>query len=68
MEENERFRKISKDAEDTESSQYLEDERIAIFLQNEEFVRELRRNEDFVVSLHNDLMFSRETDPHLQKG
>ena len=31
--------------------QYLEDERIALFLQNEEFMKELQRNRDFLLAL-----------------
>uniref|UniRef100_A0A8K9VFD9 CUE domain containing 1a n=1 Tax=Oncorhynchus mykiss TaxID=8022 RepID=A0A8K9VFD9_ONCMY len=31
--------------------QYLEDERIALFLQNEEFMRELQRNREFLIAL-----------------
>lgn len=31
--------------------QYLEDERIALFLQNEEFMRELQRNHEFLIAL-----------------
>ncbi|CAL8359844.1 unnamed protein product [Merluccius merluccius] len=34
--------------------QYLEDERIALFLQNEEFMRELQRNHDFLIALERD--------------
>lgn len=51
MEENERQRKLSKESDDPEFSQFLEDERVAIFLQNEEFVHELRRNKDFMSTL-----------------
>lgn len=36
---------------DPELSQYLEDERLAIMLQNSEFLEELRRNEDFMKTL-----------------
>ncbi|OQR67199.1 CUE domain-containing protein 1-like [Tropilaelaps mercedesae] len=36
---------------DAELAQFLEDERMAILLQNEEFMRELRRNKDFMSSL-----------------
>ncbi|XP_028976542.2 CUE domain-containing protein 1 isoform X1 [Esox lucius] len=36
--------------------QYLEDERIALFLQNEEFMRELQRNRDFLIALERDRM------------
>lgn len=40
-------------ARDPESrwKQYLEDERIALFLQNEEFMKELQRNRDFLLAL-----------------
>lgn len=31
--------------------QYLEDERIALFLQNQEFMKELQRNRDFLIAL-----------------
>lgn len=31
--------------------QYLGDERIALFLQNEEFMRELQRNREFLIAL-----------------
>ncbi|XP_029556789.1 CUE domain-containing protein 1-like [Salmo trutta] len=34
--------------------QYLEDERIALFLQNEEFMRELQRNREFLIALERD--------------
>ncbi|KAM4742321.1 CUE domain-containing protein 1b isoform 2-T4 [Anableps anableps] len=34
--------------------QYLEDERIALFLQNEEFLKELKRNHEFLVALERD--------------
>ena len=40
-----------------ELQQFLEDEKMARFLQNEEFMRELRRNEDFVLSLENGKLF-----------
>ncbi|KAJ8275907.1 hypothetical protein COCON_G00076590 [Conger conger] len=34
--------------------QYLEDERIALFLQNEEFMKELQRNREFLIALERD--------------
>ncbi|XP_051891239.1 CUE domain-containing protein 1b [Pristis pectinata] len=34
--------------------QYLEDERIALFLQNEEFMKELQRNREFLLALEKD--------------
>ena len=36
---------------DPEMSQYLEDERLAIMLQNSEFLQELRGNEEFMQTL-----------------
>jgi len=36
---------------DDDVERFLEDEKLAIFLQNEEFLRELRRNREFVSSL-----------------
>lgn len=52
MEENERQR--SSNVDDKEIAQYLEDERIAILLQNQEFVSELRRNKEFMSALNYD--------------
>lgn len=37
--------------QDKKLRQYLEDERIALFLQNEEFMRELQRNREFLIAL-----------------
>lgn len=37
--------------QDKKLKQYLEDERIALFLQNEEFMRELQRNREFLMAL-----------------
>ncbi|KAM4794811.1 CUE domain-containing protein 1 isoform 2-T2 [Rhinophrynus dorsalis] len=34
--------------------QYLQDERIALFLQNEEFMKELQRNREFLLALEKD--------------
>ncbi|XP_041751326.1 CUE domain-containing protein 1-like isoform X1 [Coregonus clupeaformis] len=34
--------------------QFLEDERIALFLQNEEFMKELQRNREFLIALERD--------------
>ncbi|CAB3375073.1 Hypothetical predicted protein [Cloeon dipterum] len=39
---------------DPELDRYLEDERIALFLQNEEFMNELRWNKDFLSTLEKD--------------
>ncbi|KTF93088.1 hypothetical protein cypCar_00009493 [Cyprinus carpio] len=37
--------------QDRKLKQYLEDERIALFLQNQEFMKELQRNRDFLIAL-----------------
>ncbi|XP_054708162.1 CUE domain-containing protein 1-like [Uloborus diversus] len=55
MLENERQRRNTIGAEDPELAQYLEDERIALFLQNEEFVRELMGNKEFMSTLEKAL-------------
>eukprot|EP00111_Clytia_hemisphaerica_P017376 TCONS_00051405-protein len=39
---------------DDDLERFMEDEKLAIFLQNEEFLRELRRNREFVSSLEAD--------------
>lgn len=54
MEENERQRKLSQSGIGPDLTSYLEDERFAILLQNEEFVQELRRNKDFMSTLELD--------------
>lgn len=36
---------------DAELAQYLKDERIALFLQNDEFINELRTNREFMTAL-----------------
>ncbi|XP_014222927.1 CUE domain-containing protein 1 [Trichogramma pretiosum] len=41
---------------------YLEDERIAVFLQNEEFMAELRWNQDFMSTLENDSKLQSKSD------
>ena len=51
MKENERRRKRTSIDMDPEMSRYLEDERLAIMLQNSEFLQELRGNEDFMQTL-----------------
>ncbi|GAB6028723.1 hypothetical protein CHUAL_004543 [Chamberlinius hualienensis] len=61
MEENEKQRRLST-TEDPELVQYLEDERIALFLQNEEFMRELRTNKDFLTTLEKDAKSKSEDD------
>lgn len=57
MQENERQRRNTIGAEDPELAQYLEDERIALFLQNEEFVRELMGNKEFMSTLEKGINF-----------
>lgn len=52
MQENELKRQSS--VSDPEAAQYLDDERLAILMQNEEFVRELRNNKDFMSQLQRD--------------
>ncbi|XP_039531654.1 CUE domain-containing protein 1a isoform X3 [Pimephales promelas] len=37
--------------QDRKLKQYLDDERIALFLQNQEFMKELQRNRDFLIAL-----------------
>ena len=37
--------------DDKELERFLEDEKLAMVLQNEEFMRELRHNKDFMLSL-----------------
>uniref|UniRef100_A0A3B3V9I0 CUE domain containing 1b n=1 Tax=Poecilia latipinna TaxID=48699 RepID=A0A3B3V9I0_9TELE len=37
--------------------QYLEDERIALFLQNEEFLKELKRNHEFLIALERGITY-----------
>ena len=51
MKENERRRRTAVMNADAEMSQYLEDERLAIMLQNSEFLQELRGNEEFMQTL-----------------
>uniref|UniRef100_A0A8D3AZG2 CUE domain-containing protein n=1 Tax=Scophthalmus maximus TaxID=52904 RepID=A0A8D3AZG2_SCOMX len=40
--------------QDKKLKQYLDDERIALFLQNEEFMKELQRNREFLIALERD--------------
>ncbi|XP_070826276.1 CUE domain-containing protein 1b isoform X4 [Chaetodon trifascialis] len=44
--------------QDKKVKQYLEDERIALFLQNEEFMRELQRNHEFLIALERGEQYS----------
>ncbi|TRY89256.1 hypothetical protein DNTS_022908 [Danionella cerebrum] len=45
---------VCSDEQDRKLKQYLEDERIALFLQNQEFMKELQRNRDFLIALEID--------------
>lgn len=45
--------------DDKELERFLEDEKLAMVLQNEEFIRELRHNEDFMLSLEKGLLMLR---------
>ena len=51
MRENERRRRQASVDLDPELSQYLEDERLALILQNSEFLQELRDDETFMKTL-----------------
>jgi len=42
--------------DDIELERFLEDEKLAMVLQNEEFIRELRHNRDFMSSLEKGLL------------
>lgn len=50
-------RGIGDSMDDKELEQFLEDEKLAMVLQNEEFMRELRHNKDFMLSLEKGLWF-----------
>ncbi|XP_025088955.1 uncharacterized protein LOC112561031 isoform X2 [Pomacea canaliculata] len=54
IKENERRRRLASADLDPELAQYLEDERLALILQNSEFLRELRDDEDFMQTLEKD--------------
>ena len=47
--ENTRQRSLVKG--DSDTAQFLEDEMLALYLQNEEFLNDLRTNEDFMMTL-----------------
>lgn len=51
MQENERKRQSNTSVNDPDLVQYLEDERIALFLQNKEFFQELKDNKEFLSTL-----------------
>lgn len=55
--ENQRVRGVLCEVGDPELDRYLEDERIALFLQNEEFMAELRWNKDFLSTLEKGTTF-----------
>ena len=63
MKENERRRKRTSIDMDPEMSQYLEDERLAIMLQNSEFLQELRGKNDFMQTLQMDRMNASAFEP-----
>ena len=52
---------------DRELEQYLEDEKLAMFLQNEEFMRQLRHDPDFLMSLEEGNVYSRLIKSHTNK-
>ena len=56
MEENERKRQNNTSVSDPELVQYLEDERIALFLQNKEFFQELKDNKEFLSTLERGIV------------
>lgn len=56
MEENERKRQNNTTVSDPELVQYLEDERIALFLQNKEFFQELKDNKEFLSTLERGII------------
>ena len=49
--ENERRRRIACETMDADTAQYLEDERLAIMMQNSEFLQELRGDSAFMMTL-----------------
>ena len=48
--------------QDKKLKQYLEDERIALFLQNEEFMKELQRNREFLIALERGMTVTHSTE------
>lgn len=63
MKENERRRRSTSHDIDPELMQYLDDERLAIVIQNSEFLQELRGNEDFMKTLEKDRMNAAAFEP-----
>uniref|UniRef100_A0A2C9L4S3 Uncharacterized protein n=1 Tax=Biomphalaria glabrata TaxID=6526 RepID=A0A2C9L4S3_BIOGL len=61
MKENERRRHLTSIDVDPDMAQYLEDERLAIMLQNSEFLQELRGDRIFMMTLERDLRNSEKT-------
>ncbi|KAL4224351.1 CUE domain containing [Mactra antiquata] len=59
IKENERRRKKTSAEYDPELAQYLEDERLALALQNSEFLQELRSNDDFMKILRKEHLNSK---------
>lgn len=57
MQENERKRLSNTSVNDPDLVQYLEDERIALFLQNKEFFQELKDNKEFLSTLERGISY-----------
>jgi hypothetical protein len=43
--------------DNSNSNRYLDDERLAVLFQNDEFLNELRHNKDFITTLHSGWIF-----------
>jgi hypothetical protein len=39
------------------ASRYIDDDRLSVLFQNEDFLNELRHNKDFLTTLHSGLIF-----------
>ncbi|XP_050409953.2 CUE domain-containing protein 1 [Patella vulgata] len=65
MKENERRRRMTCHVPDPELAQYLADERLALMIQNSEFLQELRNNEDFMNTLESDRLNMSAFEPPL---
>ncbi|ESO97331.1 hypothetical protein LOTGIDRAFT_231527 [Lottia gigantea] len=65
MKENERRRRMTCHVPDPELAQYLADERLALMIQNSEFLQELRDNKDFMTTLESDRMNASAFEPTL---
>lgn len=62
IKENERRRQNTSAHFDPELAQYLEDERLALALQNSEFLQELRSNDDFMKTLEKERVSAKNKD------